>query len=157
MGERQQATEVAPATLGGDQQREMAAVGEAQDRVSVGWQRNLRLGDEQAAGHSEVDEKFNRALLLLRAAVCDGHHDGLAYAADAVDSGAGQRVGDLGLGRLEGLRLAAGPDAGDALAVNARLDAVGDGFDFRKFRHVMRRSWKTGCRWLGVLCIVCCL
>ena len=48
---------------------------------------------------------------------------------------AGQRLGDLGLGRLEGLRLAAGPHARDALPGDARVNAVGDGFDFGEFRH----------------------
>ena len=67
---------------------------------------------------------------VLRLTAVHGHDDGLADAADAVDGRAGQGVGDLGFGRLEGLRLATGPDGGDALAVDAGVDAVGDGFDF---------------------------
>ena len=63
------------------------------------------------------------------------HYDGLADAADGFDARAGEGGGDLGLGGLEGLRLAAGPDADDALSVDALVDAVGDSLDFGKLGH----------------------
>ena len=63
------------------------------------------------------------------------HHDGLADAADGFDTGSGEGSGDLVFGRLEGLRLAAGPDADDALAVDTGVDASGDGLDFGKLGH----------------------
>ena len=65
----------------------------------------------------------------------NGHHDGLADAADGFDAGAGEGGGDLRLGRLEGLRLATGPDADDALAVDTGVNAVGDGLDLGKLGH----------------------
>ena len=56
---------------------------------------------------------------------------------DAQDARTGEGRGDLALRRLEGLRFAAGPDAADALATDASVYAVGDGFDLREFRHAL--------------------
>jgi hypothetical protein len=67
---------------------------------------------------------------MRNSAAIDGHHDGLADAADALDGRAGQDVGDLGFWRLERLRLAAGPHGCNAGTVDAGVDAVGDGLDF---------------------------
>ena len=88
------------------------------------------VGDEQAAGHAQVDQELRR--LFLRLTVDD---DGLADAVDAVDAAAGERFGDLVGRRFEGLRLVAGPDGADGLAVDAGMDAVGYGFDFGKLGH----------------------
>jgi len=63
------------------------------------------------------------------------HHDGLADAADGFDAGAGEGGGYLRLGRFEGLRLAAGPDGGDARALDTGVNACGDGLDLGKLRH----------------------
>ena len=63
------------------------------------------------------------------------HYDGLADAADGGDGGVGEGAGDLVFGRLEGLRLAAGPDAKDARAVDTGVDACGDGLDLGKLGH----------------------
>ena len=93
-------------------------------------EREFGRGDEQAAGHAEVDEEFGRGFVPL-----NRHHDGLADAADGFDAGAGEGGGDLVLGRLEGLRLAAGPDGGDARAVDAGVNACGDGLDLGKLGH----------------------
>src|SRR6185437_12352284 len=59
----------------------------------------------------------------------------LTYAPYVLDGGAGKGFGDLFFGRFERLRFAAGPHASNALSADARVDAVGDGFDFGKFRH----------------------
>jgi hypothetical protein len=64
--------------------------------------------------------------------------DCLADATDGVDAGAGEGFGDFGFGGFEGLGLAAGPDAEDALAGDAGVDAVGDGFDFGEFWHAIQ-------------------
>lgn len=102
----------------------------SEDSVGVGRERDFRRGDEQATGHTEVDEEFGGCFIALHS-----HDDGFADAVDGLDEGSGEGGGDLGLGRLEGLRLAAGPDTGDAGAVAAGVDACGDGFDFGKLRH----------------------
>jgi len=103
---------------------------EGEDGVGVGRERDLGCGDEEAARHAEVDEEFGRGFVPP-----DGHHDGLADAADGFDARAGEGGGDLRLGRLEGLRLAAGPYGGDARTVDAGMDACGDGLDFGKLGH----------------------
>jgi DNA-binding beta-propeller fold protein YncE len=113
---------------------DLAAVGEGEDGVGVQWLGDGGIRDEQASGHSQVDQKLYGNGFLLHGAV-KRHYDGFAYAPDAFDCRAGQCVGDFGFRRLEGLWLAAGPDAQDSLAVDARVDAVGDGFDFGKFGH----------------------
>jgi hypothetical protein len=121
---------------------------EGEDGVGVGREREFGRGDEQAARHSEVDQEFNGCFIRSHPSrrSSDGwgtrsffsvkrHDDGLADAADGFDARAGEGGDDLGLGRIEGLRLAAGPDTGDALAVDAGVNACGDGFDLGKLRH----------------------
>jgi hypothetical protein len=61
--------------------------------------------------------------------------DSFTDAVDAVDAGSRENLGDLRGWRLEGLRLVAGPDGEDSLAVDALVDAVGDGFDLGKLGH----------------------
>ncbi len=99
--------------------------------MGVRGEGDFGLRDEQAAGHAEVDEQL-RGLAAWGGEVGD---DGLADAVDAVDACAGECGDEVGFGGLEGLRLAAGPDAEDALAGDAGVDAVGDGFDFGEFGH----------------------
>ena len=95
------------------------------------WKRDVRRGDEQAAGHTEVHEELGGRCV----GAVERDNDGLADAPDAVDAGAGEDFGNFGFGGLEGLRLAAGPDVLDALAIDAGVDAVGHGFDFGELRH----------------------
>ena len=54
---------------------------------------------------------------------------------DTFDAAAGEGFDDLIWRGFEGLRLVAGPDGTDGLAVDAGVNAVGYGFDFGKFRH----------------------
>ena len=96
----------------------------------MGWDRGFGGGDEEAAGHAEMDQELGGVLVV-------GQVDdyGFAYAVDAVDAGVGEGFGDgLGWG-FEGLGLVAGPDGADGLAVDALVDAVGYGFDFGEFGH----------------------
>src|SRR5438067_7963535 len=108
----------------------IAGVGEGEDCVGVWRDGDVGLRDEEAAGHAEVDEELYRLFLAL-----NRHDNRFANAAHGFDGGTGEGFGNLGLRRLEGLGLAAGPDTHDALAGDAGMDAVGYGFDFRKFRH----------------------
>ncbi len=126
------------AEAAGIDEADLALVGEREHRVRVGGQRNVRLRDEQASGHAEVDEELRGRLPGAR----EVEDDRLAHAAHAVDRRAGERLRDLFLRGLEGLGLAAGPDAHDALPANARIHAIGDGFDLGKLGHgdSMRRS-----------------
>lgn len=128
-----------PAEAAGVDEAQLMAAGERENSMGVWRKRNLRRGDEQAAGHAEVDEELGG----WAGGMAEGCDDGLADAADAVDAGMGEDVDDFGFGGLEGLRLAAGPDVLDALAVDAGVDAVGDGFDFGQLRH--RLILSLGC------------
>src|ERR1035441_8278187 len=76
---------------------DFAVVGKGEDSVRMERQRDFRLGDEQTAGHPEVNEEFRRALALPRSTAVDGHDDGFADAADAVDGCAGERFGNFSL------------------------------------------------------------
>lgn len=98
----------------------------------------IRRGDEQAASHAEMDEKLGLALFSVQI-----DNDGLADAMNALDAAAGESLDNL-VGRgFEGLRLVAGPDGADGLAVDTGVDAVGDGFNFGEFGHA---SLSIGCR-----------
>ena len=61
--------------------------------------------------------------------------DGFAYSVDAVDAAVGQGFDDLIGWGFEGLRLVAGPDGSDGLAVGAVVDSVSDGLYFGELRH----------------------
>ncbi len=102
----------------------------SENGVGVGREGDLGRGDEQSAGHAEVDEEFGRCFVAR-----NRHDDGLADAADGLDARSGEGGGDLRLGGLEGLGLAAGPDADDAGAMDTRVDANGDGLDLGKLGH----------------------
>ena len=111
-----------------------------------GGRGDIGVRDEEAAGHAEVDEELGGCWggaapcsLSRRAGTFEGDNDGFADAADLGDGGAGEDVGDLGFGGLEGLGLTAGPDGRDALAANAVVDAVGDGFNLGELRHAACR------------------
>jgi len=92
---------------------------------------NLGSRDQETSGHSKMDEKLGSFLVAEKI-----DDDGLADAVDALDATAREDLGDLSRGGLEGLRLAAGPDVDNLLAVDAGVDAVGDGLHLREFRHV---------------------
>ena len=109
---------------------ELFAAAEGQDGMGVRRDGRFRCGDEQAAGHAEVDKKLG--LLLFSGQVDD---DGFADAVYAVNAAASKRLDDLVGRRLEGLRLIAGPDGADGLAVDAGVDAVGYRFDFGELGH----------------------
>ena len=98
--------------------------------MGVGWDGGVGRGDEQAAGHAQVDQELGGFFVMGEV-----DDDGFAYAVDAVDAAVGEGFGD-GFGRgLEGLGLVAGPDAADGLAVDALVNAVGYSFDFGEFGH----------------------
>src|ERR1700691_3224890 len=96
-------------------------------------ERDWDLGgrDQQTAGHAEMDEKLGS--LLVAEEIDD---DRLPDAVDALDAASGEDLLDLSRGRLEGLGLVAGPDGRDLLAVDAGVDAIGDGLYLGEFRHV---------------------
>ncbi len=57
--------------------------------------RDVGVGDKQAASHAEVDKELGR---LLWGAMAEGHDNGLADAADGFDGGTREGVGNLRLG-----------------------------------------------------------
>jgi hypothetical protein len=94
-----------------------------------------------------MDEKLGS--LLVTEEIDD---DRLPDAVDALDAAAGEGIGDLGRGGFEGLGLVARPDVGDGLAMDAGVDAIGDGLNLGKLRHAFRllgsksdRQAKIGC------------
>ena len=144
------------AEAAGIDEADLAAVGEGEDGVGVWRQRDVGLRDEKAAGHAEVNEELGWGGLVAGCVsawvfvAAQGHDDGLADATDLGDGGAGENLLDLALRALEGLGFAAGPDAGDALALDAGVNAVGDGFDLRQLgqwarppQHLCRRHVDT--------------
>src|SRR6202012_5379237 len=119
----------------------LAFVGQREHGVRVRREWDIRLRDEQSPCHPKVHKELRGWLLRAR----EIEDDRLADAAHALDGRAAQRLGDLFLRRLEGLRFAAGPHTGDALPADARVDAIGDGFDFWEFRH---GDWmRSACDW----------
>ena len=103
---------------------------QGEDGVGVRGYLGLRRGDEEAAGHAQVDEELGRSSITSEV---DG--DRLADTMDSVDAGSSERIGDVGWRRLEGLGLVARPDAEDGLALNALVNSIRYCFDFRKLRH----------------------
>lgn len=110
--------------------------------MSVGRNRDFSLGDEQAARHAEVDEELGNTGMRgqrrwdrRRIGSGEVEDDGLADAVDVVDAAASEGGGDEVGGGLEGLGLVAEPYGADPVALDALVDAVGDGFDFGKLGH----------------------
>jgi len=120
----------------------------AQREDGMGMRRDLsfRGRDEEAAGHSQVDQKLcgNVCRRLFSKGADYVGHDGLPDAVNAFDAGAGEYLRDLGGGRLERLGFVAGPDRENGLSVDELVDAVGDGFDFRKLGHGVALSIGVG-------------
>ena len=92
--------------------------------------RRIGCGDEETAGHAEVDEEL-RGLLLTHQV--DDY--GLADTVDAPDATTREGFDDF-VGRgFEGLGFIARPDGADGLTVHASVDAVGYCFDFGELWH----------------------
>ena len=84
--------------------------------------------------------------------------DVFADAANGEDGEAGEGFG-LGCGRSEeGFGVGAEPDVGDAVAEEALVDSLGDGFDFRQLGHgwILEDEWpereKRDPMWVGSSC-----
>jgi hypothetical protein len=122
------------AEAAGVDEAELVAAREAEDGVRVRWDGDLGVGDEEAAGHAEMDEELG---VFCGAVFAAGeiYDDCFADAVDALDAGADKGFDDAFGRGLEGLGFVAGPDFGDGLAMNAGVDAIGDGFDLGKFGH----------------------
>ena len=101
----------------------VAAGSQVQDAVGVGGYRRLRIGDQQTAGHAQMDDPLQRS-------VCQIEDNVLADTVDALDAAALELGGHELLGGLKGFRLAAEPGAFDAVSADAFIDSAGDGFDF---------------------------
>lgn len=114
----------------------LLTVGERENGVGVGRVGDFGGVDEEAAGHAEVDEEL-RGLLGAAGLAGEVKGDGLADAVDAVDAGVGEGLGDDIGRRLEGLRLVAGFNTEDSLAVDAGVNSVGYGFYFGKLGHAL--------------------
>ncbi len=104
-------------------------------QAGVGVRRHfaVRGGDEQAASHAEVDNPLCCVRRTCRGA--ELADDMLAGAMDRSNSPSDESARLMQARGLEGLRNSAEPGFGDAVASDAFVDAAGDGFNFRKFRH----------------------
>jgi hypothetical protein len=94
------------------------------------------IGDHQAAGHAQMHDPLDGftfwIALGLRSEI---ENDVLAHTIDALDGAAGEGFGHSSGWRLHRLALAREPDLFDAVACDALVDAVGDGFDLGEFGH----------------------
>ena len=98
--------------------------------MGVRGDRRIGCGDEETAGHSEVDEELGGLLLAHQV---DDY--GLADTVNAVDATTRKGFDDF-VGRgFEGLRFVARPDGPDGLTVDASMNAVGYCFDFGELWH----------------------
>ena len=108
--------------------------------MGVGSDRTFRGGDEQAAGHAEMDDPLGirfAASSPPRAAACNAQFadNVLAGAMDGED-GAAFKASGLACGRgFEGLAVAAEPGFDDPVAAHARVDSAGNGFYLRQLGH----------------------
>ena len=126
---------------------QFAARGEVQDGVGVRREWDVGGGDEQAAGHAEVDQalRVRRARFArrwsLRGRFGQVNHDVLADAVDAGDAQAGERGGHLMRRGFERFFIGGEPGGDDAVAADAAVDAVGYGFYFGELGH--GQVWPT--------------
>ncbi len=119
-----------PAEAARVDEADLTSIGKGQDGMGMEGQRDVGVRDEKAAGHAEVHQELGCMVhAFSRPGSLKRHHDGLTDAPDTTDGGAGKGLFDLAFRALEGLRLSAGPDAMNRLAVDALMDAIGDGFN----------------------------
>jgi len=129
---------------------QLAAAGEGEAGVGVRGDGRIGGGDEKAAGHAQVDDPLGvdfgrngtRIFLQRRAQLAD---DVLAGAVDGDDEAAGERGGLDGGRRLEGLGMRGEPGVNDAVAVDAPVDAAGNGFHLGQFGHEVILRLAMGC------------
>src|SRR3984885_4782599 len=96
--------------------------------------RRLRSRNKQTPRHSQVHKKL-RGLLLTVDFACKLENDSLAHATHSIDTSSRQSLRDQIRRRLEGLRHIARPHGPDRLAMNTRMNTIGDGFNFWEFGH----------------------
>jgi hypothetical protein len=104
--------------------------------VGVQWARHVGIGDHQPAGHPEMHDPLDGFTFWIALGLgSEVEDDVLAHTIDALDGAAGEGLGHGGGWRLHRLALAREPDLFDAVACDALVDAVGDGFDLGEFGH----------------------
>jgi len=126
---------------------ELFAALETEAGVGVRGDFGVRRGNEQAAGHAEVDDPlgtdgvssyfcFRRVLLAgILQRVCQFADDVFAGAVNGVKDFAFEALGLLDGAGFEGLFVAAKPGFYDFVALDSLMDAVGDGFYFGELGH----------------------
>ena len=124
------------AEASGIDKAELAPGTQYEHAVGVRWAGQVRIGDHQAAGHAEMHDPLDGFTFWIALGLGrEVEDDVLAHAIDALDGAASERFGHGGGWRLHRLALAREPYLFDAIACDALVDAVGDGFDFGEFGH----------------------
>ena len=134
-----QITEFEAAEATGIDEAQLAAAGEGKTCVGMSGYGGFGCGDEQTAGHSEVDDPlhcmertFGRERCLF---VVQADDNVFADALDAENDASLEAFGLARRRRLEGLPVRAEPRMKDAIAAKADIHAAGDGFHLREFGH----------------------
>lgn len=138
---------------------QLAAAGQGEARVGVRGDWCVGSGDEETAGHAEVDYPLGRgplgsrflrgglrrrlasALFLRRGGKAEVADDVLTDALDAEDGAALEALHLYGWRVFEWFAMRAEPGVEDAIAPHAGIDTTGDGFHLREFGHrlILRR------------------
>ena len=125
--------EVEAAEAAGIDEAHFATAGEGEAGVGVRGDGALWGGDEEAAGHAEVDDPLG--LGWAGGSGGEGADDVFADAADGEDDEVFEAGCLGGGGSGEGFGVGAEPGFADAVPLEALVDAAGDGFDFGQFGH----------------------
>ena len=97
------------------------------------WNGTIGNGDEQSPGHSKMDNPLSLDFLGMRYSQIANNM--LAGTAHPDEDSPRKPCHLTGRRRLEGFPMPAEPDFDDAVAANALVDAAGNGFYLRQFRH----------------------
>ncbi len=127
---------------------QLAAGSEMQHSMGVRREGEPGGGDEQAAGHPEMDQQLGlrvrrsgfairRGRAVARASSLEVDDDVLADAVDASNAQAGERLRHFCRRGPEGLLISTEPGGDDSVAAEAAVHAVGDGFHFGEFGHCL--------------------
>jgi hypothetical protein len=122
---------------------QLEAAGKSKAGVGVRRQWSGRIGNEQAAGHAQVDDPLGIGNWIFRCGCAPAGAMWKAQLADDVFAGtmdgekdaSSQSSGDFFGRGFERLRMGAEPDLEDAVAADPLVDTAGDGFHFRELGH----------------------
>lgn len=122
---------------------DLASIAEGEPGVGVRDDGLVGMGDDEPAGHAEMNNPLVRGLLerdggIARGRLCSKIADDvLADSSDGQKICAGESILLLPGRAFHRFRIAAEPGADDLGVAHALVDTAGDGFDFGQFGHTM--------------------